>query len=229
MSEEFPLVKIYGDSTRAEVSALIDQLYAAGKTIDYQDSLERTLLHHAISSSVDSYWKVEQILQHNPRVNIRDSQGITPLTAAVRTGKFMLVELLGNRGADPNIYDLRSDGPLLWAAYYGYLDIVVFLVEELGADIEHVYSDQRTALHWAAARHHIPVVRYLFPRTQARFSCDDRGCSTIDYASISAMAMIHQIYLKERFLVCAFFRQRWCHPLLEVQLIREIYRYCHSE
>ena len=53
------------------------------------------------------------------------------------------------------------------AAYYGQLEVVRWLCEEAGADVEARGEKQLTPLHLAAISGHLPVVAYLVKEHRA--------------------------------------------------------------
>ena len=75
----------------------------------------------------------------------------TILGMAATCGHKDVVELLLDKGADPNMKNPNGLTPLHRAAYHGKLDLVKMLLDN-GAEPNRVDSDGRTPLHWAALR-----------------------------------------------------------------------------
>ena len=81
----------------------------------------------------------------------------------IETFKFLIVN-----GADVHVDD---DHPFVWAASYGYLDIVKYLVEK-GANI-HARND--TALRYSAANGLLDIVRFLVANGANIHANDDKA------------------------------------------------------
>jgi ankyrin repeat protein len=74
---------------------------------------------------------------------------------AARTGDLKRLQQYARRGVR-----VTTAGPLCSAAPSGFLDGVLLLVRELGADVSHV-DETETPLMMAALEGHLAVVRYL--------------------------------------------------------------------
>lgn len=86
-----------------------------------------------------------------------------------RTGNLQELQrfILGNRQVDVNaMFDAKGATMLHWAAGYGKLNVVKFLVDQCKCDVLIGQRGTRsfagrTALHWAARKGHVDVVRFL--------------------------------------------------------------------
>ena len=86
------------------------------------------------------------------------------LLQAAKDGDAGLVCELLQQGADVGAMD-GSWAPLHWAAYYGHLEVVKYLLsrDDVDADVRNNY-DGYTPLVFAAQRGHLEVVKYLLSR-----------------------------------------------------------------
>src|SRR3974377_1945894 len=68
--------------------------------------------------------EVLTILQHGADINVRDTQGRTPVMISTYQHNTDMVKLLLEAGADVNIRDNNKANPLLHSAAMGWLDIL---------------------------------------------------------------------------------------------------------
>lgn len=186
---------------------------------NFRDSTGRTALHWAARSNRLDV--VHAVLQYPVQVNLQDTVGRTPLLEAAAVGNVTMVCLLAGAGASAEIYDSARDSPLLWAAYNGHLDVVRFLVEEMGADVEHTYCDGRTPLFWAAARNEVDIARYLYPLTLSRNGVDNRGATLRGQCSAWMLTQLQDIQEEEMLIVSQYYH-RQTSVLVERQTLRII-------
>jgi ankyrin repeat protein len=112
--------------------------------------------------------------------------GATPFLRAAQSGDIELMRLLLSYGADPMIATANNTTPLMVAAGIGWVDGVTFewgekqnleavrLILDLGADVNAVDGDGRTALHGAAHKGRNDVVQLLADRG-AKLDARDGG------------------------------------------------------
>lgn len=96
-----------------------------------------------------------------PGVDDEDVDGWTPLAWALKNKSLVTVETIVSTGlVDIERRDLDGRTALTWAAYYGYLDVVHYLLQE-GADARTMDNHGRTPLGDAIAYGHADVVQEL--------------------------------------------------------------------
>lgn len=112
--------------------------------------------------------------KHRPATGHLNYTGATPLLMAAETGDLPLVRLLVELKADPHLTNADHCTPLLAAAGVGVLsngdesagteeeaiEVVKYMLE-LGADINAVDDDGKSAMHGAAFKSWIKLVRFL--------------------------------------------------------------------
>lgn len=95
--------------------------------------------------------------------SVVDAKGYTPVVHAVHYGRVDVVHVLVVRGGRRvvRVVDYEGHGVLEWAAYYGHVGVVVYLLRVCGVDVNTEYEHGMTALHRAAMLAHLAVVDVL--------------------------------------------------------------------
>lgn len=107
---------------------------------------------------------IKMLLEKNPAlIDIKDSQGSTPLHYAAALGNEEVVKLLLERGANIDAGSSAGDTPLHWAAYSDRILIVGLLIDK-GARIDAVNPNGVTPLHMAASAGHVNAAELLIDR-----------------------------------------------------------------
>ena len=102
-------------------------------------------------------------LQESPSIaNGEDEFGTIPLFKAVENGYVPMLKLLLKYGANPK--ETSNSDTLLHAHCYSNNpnpDLLRFLIQQCGLEVNAVGQNGDTALHCAAISHHLPLVRTL--------------------------------------------------------------------
>ena len=134
------------------------------------------------SGSTDIIWS---LLNHNPDVNVRDSQDdwqYTPLQYAARQGLLGFVQKLLELGAEVNSCIGHKSSPLLLASQYAYTDVMQLLLDH-NADVYARDGDGDTALHCAALGGHPGNVHILLKLKLEVNSRNNKGSTPLHLAS----------------------------------------------
>eukprot|EP00438_Fugacium_kawagutii_P014931 Skav215671 [mRNA] locus=scaffold310:174339:175472:- [translate_table: standard] len=104
---------------------------------------------------------VELLLKSRAAIDAASEDGITPLHVAAVHGKWDMVKLLVDSGADKNAATAEEGmTALCFASAEGCLEMVEWLVEA-GADKDVVTAEGKTAFSWAVERRHMEVAKFL--------------------------------------------------------------------
>jgi ankyrin repeat protein len=96
-------------------------------------------------------------------VNQTTPRGQTALELTCFTNRLELVKLLVGAGARVNPKASSEYGPLLRAIMAGHLQVVKYLVEEAGADVQHVGPRGVTSLTYTFTSDRAAIAEYLWP------------------------------------------------------------------
>ncbi len=105
---------------------------------------------------------VKALLDHGARVNIQNSQGMTPLQLAEERGYATTMRLLLAHGADINRADAHGTTPLMTAAAMR-LEFLLYLLDQ-GTRMNQQDQEGWTALMYAVDANQIQAVRLLLHR-----------------------------------------------------------------
>lgn len=125
---------------------------------------DETALFYAVSAGhIDT---AIALMDAGADVNWVHYKGYTPICSAAEKGDKAMVNLLIDRGAfinpEPGSERFKRSGtPLIFAAEMGQLEMVRFLHEEYGAELESTDEYGHTALATALMKNHLPVASYL--------------------------------------------------------------------
>ena len=136
-------------------------LHRAGSSVDPRGSNMISPLHSA--AYFGNTEMVRVLLDYGIDVNTRDDKSWTPLFYALdgySNDRAIVVRLLLDRGADPNMWTATGTNPLFDASRYGRVEMARLLIEH-GASVETRDSDGETALEIATKMRHDEIVKLL--------------------------------------------------------------------
>jgi hypothetical protein len=113
----------------------------------------------------------------------RGRHGFTALSKAAYIGKLDFVKELIKAGADPKKGSVNNS--LTAAAGGGHLEIVEYLINEVGMDVDTGNEYGHTALSEAAYNNHPKMLRYLLDRGARPNLCASDSSRAIDCAAMS--------------------------------------------
>mmetsp|Transcript_38489 Transcript_38489/g.53440 ORF Transcript_38489/g.53440 Transcript_38489/m.53440 type:complete len:450 (-) Transcript_38489:73-1422(-) len=159
------------------------------KVMDYD---KRTPLH--LASSHGHLSTVQLLLENKADVNAKDSQGLTPLAAAVYRANWSAVgECLRSHGAQ---LLLSNEGEALCSAAHSWDTALIRRLCENGCDVNAANFDGRRAIHLAAVTGSLPVAQVLM-ECKADVTVHDRwGHTAMEEAKLAGHEDIVSFLLK---------------------------------
>lgn len=140
---------------------LVKTLHECGAAVNQTTATHKWSALHICASSGHSRCLGALLALPNVDINMRNTKERTPLHEAVLGGRTSMVKALCDAGATADTRDKKKRTPFLDAANAGDPDMVTKLHEK-GADINQVSGVNKwSALHEAAKRNKIEMVRYL--------------------------------------------------------------------
>jgi ankyrin repeat protein len=147
------------DAVKQHDAVVVKELLEKHADVNAPDGDGATALHWAVYG--DDAGLVDLLIGAGANVTVANDLAVTPLHLAGANGNAAIVARLLDKGADPNAASEAGVTPLMEAARSGNVDAVRTLLAR-GA---HVNATERgrgqTALMWAVARRHPPVVGLL--------------------------------------------------------------------
>jgi ankyrin repeat protein len=168
---------------------VVKYLVEKGADINDIDSEGKIAMHYAAESG--NLEVVKYLVEKGDRVNVVDEECKGMIYYAVRSGNLKLIEyLVEEKGLNVNDVDVKYErtmhyavssgrldiieyvikkggymtvaGPMILdAAKFGSVDLVRYLVDNQGADVNVVYSNNKTLMHYAVGSGSVDLVRYL--------------------------------------------------------------------
>ena len=191
--------------------------------VEERDQYNSTPLHFAAEKG--NLEIVQTLVSYaNVSLNARQQDGYTPLALAVLNDKLNVVEFLASKGASIKtknkvgispidfaawkgnlnmvklLEEKRSDlsNVLHWAAYGGKLDVVKYLIETKGINLNTRDNNGKTPLHDAAKQGHFSIVRYLTDKGANLNLKENNGNTLMHFAALSGnLEMIRYLTEKE--------------------------------
>jgi uncharacterized protein len=160
------------DAVRAGNLARVEELLAAGASVDSRGRSGETLLFNACKNGNQGAFDLA--LKYNADVNLGNADDLTPLMAAAYGGQAAMVVELVKRGATTGNRDRIGRTALEYASGRGSVAVVTVLLDA-GDDVNRRSRNDLTALMWAAGQGHAEVVDLLLARGADASLRDDRG------------------------------------------------------
>ena len=136
------------EAAKANDTARIAELIAAGADVEALDEWDRTPLHEA--AAVGHPDAIRALVELGAGVDAEDDEGNCPLHDAASDGTPAAIRTLIELGADPDADDEEGQTALHLAADRAHIGIITTLIEA-GADVHARDDNRRTPLHHAAA------------------------------------------------------------------------------
>lgn len=128
----------------------VQVLVKAGAKINAQDEDLVTPLHRGIgelaetkdnaSKTANIKKAIAELIQHKPKLNLSDKEGLYPLDLAAKVGESELIDAFIGAGADIKHTSHNGYTPLHWAAAGNFVEIISKLIQR-GADINGNFSN----------------------------------------------------------------------------------------
>ncbi len=125
----------------------------------------------------------ERLLNSGMDINVRDSNGLTPLHYAIIYNQTDIAQILINNGAELGIGDNEGKSPLHHASLYGREYLAEMLIEE-GADINHKNRYDKTPLHYVGLYGNMDLTTLLLKNGAYLNAVDRYGATPLLYSSI---------------------------------------------
>ncbi|KAI7899596.1 ankyrin repeat-containing domain protein [Cokeromyces recurvatus] len=147
----------------------LDELIARDE--EGRSSLHRACLNNELELA-------RSLINQGVDVNAKDNQNATPLHFACALGYLEIAELLIEQGAIVNILGTeRQDTPLHEASRHGHQDIVVFLINTAGVDVNMKDKDGMNPYHVSAA---YPPIRRILTARMDEVRLEKEACDALD-------------------------------------------------
>ena len=163
---------------------IVQLLIDSGADINKTDIFGKTPLYHAVDNGIfntdrDEKVVLQMLLGANINPFMTDSDGNTEW--AVRVGRKDVVQLLLQRGANPNIGSQRGNTPLHVAAHWDYRNGLQKLIEG-GADLNKQNHWGETPLLHAVKRNQKAAVKLLMDNGADQNIANENGATPISVA-----------------------------------------------
>lgn len=147
------LIQCIKDGDVKKIRNLSEYELKFNEDLTYVDEDNMTPLHHACKLGMMTVVKLLLTFENAKKaLNLKDKKGWTPLVYAIYSqddGGPEVVELLIERGCDPNIRDNEDNTPIHHAAGFGAGDTIELLAKNKKSDLNAQNNKGETPLHLA--------------------------------------------------------------------------------
>lgn len=135
---------------------------------------------------------LELLLENGARVNVRDSEGNTPLTKAIQDGRSLdIVQTLLRRGANPSARNDRKETALIVAVKANSEEFVNLLLNlEKKPEVDEKNTDGETPLYLAAKMGSHAIVKALLESGADCVTPYESGITPLDVASAKNVGVL---------------------------------------
>ena len=167
--------------TKSWNSLLTSELFLRRGKYAFCEDIQKDLLQAAERGNVDLIRGV--LSNFMVDINFMTESNTSPLIiAACGAGNIHVVQILLDRGAEPNIANNKGRTPLLYAASESHKDVVQLLLDR-GAEPNMTNQYGKTALHVAGFMGHKGVVQHLLERGAEPNMADQYGATPLHLAA----------------------------------------------
>ena len=182
--------KIIENTSNTLASRMFEQFFSFLKKLRSKDDRSKVLIIQYIHSLVED---------RNFKINFKNNNGNTALIYASNGNFTGIVELLLNKGADPNIQDNNGNTALMYASDSGFINIVKLLLNK-GADPNIQDNNGNPAHKRAFQKNHYNIFTILSNHSNIDFYgnnqvIDELLIKDIDKVSISDKVILNNLFI----------------------------------
>eukprot|EP00095_Tigriopus_kingsejongensis_P001585 maker-scaffold831_size90909-snap-gene-0.17 protein:Tk01585 transcript:maker-scaffold831_size90909-snap-gene-0.17-mRNA-1 annotation:"inversin protein alternative isoform" len=137
----------------------VEFLMAKGANVHSVTNSGHSALHAA--AQIGALGVAKALADGGAHINGQADDGQTPFYVACTFQRIIMADFLRGQGADPFIRDARGNVALHGVAARGHLDVIQYLVESIGMDVNMINMHNHTALALASTVGCTPCVQYL--------------------------------------------------------------------
>jgi len=141
---------------------------------------------------------VQKYIKEKYNLNGFDTDGNTPLGAAVASGNVKIARLLIEKGSGINVANIDKLTPLHQAVKMENRDMVVFLLGNKGCDVNAKGDTDLTALHYNAIQGNSEITRILIAKGASVNAVDSDASTPLHYAASAGFIKVVKILVEKK-------------------------------